>query len=337
MTANVTTTEIQSAIDNKTKPLGSLGQLEEIALQMALIQNTQSPTVSKPTIIVFAADHGMTKNPGISAFPREVTAQMVLNFVGGGAAINVFSKYNDINLIVVDAGVDFEFDPTINIVHNKIWYGTKDALVENAMTKDEMHNSFAKGATLVKQQKEAGCNTIGFGEMGIGNTASASLIYSAILNKPVAEFTGPGTGVTDIEGKARLLEKAQSRFTHALTVEEALIAFGGFEIAQMTGAMLEAGKQNMTVLVDGFIATAAWLIAINIEPALSANGILCHQSAEPAHQLILKELNKTPLLDLGLRLGEGTGAAIAVPIIKVACGFLSEMSTFGEASVSESV
>lgn len=330
------TSALQHKIDFKTKPLGSLGQLERIALRVGLIQNTLSPQLKNPALLVFAGDHGMTLNPGISAFPREVTPQMVLNFVGGGAAINAFCKQHSIDLQVVDAGVDFEFDPSLPIAHQKIARGTADCLVTDAMSCDQLDQALQKGAELVLARQAQGSNVIGFGEMGIGNSGSAALIYSALLNMDLEAVTGPGTGIQDLQGKIKLLSQAKARCPDIRTGHDALIAFGGFEIAQMCGAMIEAARQKMLILVDGFIATAAFLCAVDMAPAVKDFGIMCHRSAEPGHRLAAEKLQMEAILDLGLRLGEGTGTALAYPIIGSALAFLNEMASFESAGVSES-
>lgn len=327
---------LQHKIDFKTKPLGSLGQLEALALQVGLIQNTLSPQLLHPSMIVFAGDHGMTRTPGISAFPREVTPQMVLNFVQGGAAINAFCRQHQMDLQVVDAGVDFDFDPELPIVHAKIAHGTKDLQVEDAMSAEELDLSLSKGAELVLLQKAKGSNVIGFGEMGIGNSGSAALIYSQLLGLSLEQVTGRGTGVQDLDQKIHLLSQAQSRLPKKQSAAECLAAVGGFEIAQMCGAMIEAARQGFLILVDGFICTAAFVAAVQMAPAVKDFAVLCHRSAEPGHKLAAEALGMKPLLDLGLRLGEGTGAALSYPLILSALAFLNEMASFESAGVATS-
>ena len=344
--------QLQHIINHKTKPLGALGRLEEVALKIGLIQQTVHPVIQQPHIIVFAGDHGIAKTGLVNAYPQEVTAQMVLNFVNGGAAINVFCHQNKLTLKVVDAGVNFDFTSNpVQVINAKIGYGTKNYLNEPAMSVAEATQAIEKGKSIVAQTVAAGCNCIGFGEMGIGNTSSATLIMSAITGLPVVEFTGRGAGLNNeqLQTKINTLEQAYEK--HALKElarqpVELLARVGGFEIAMMAGAYLEAVQQKMIVLVDGFIATAALLIANELFIAekanSSANGwqsitdhcIFAHTSQEAGHEKILRHLGVTPLLNLGMRLGEGTGAALAMPLIQSAVHFLNEMASFESAGVS---
>ena len=344
--------QLQHIINHKTKPLGALGRLEEVALKIGLIQQTVHPVIQQPHIIVFAGDHGIAKTGLVNAYPQEVTAQMVLNFVNGGAAINVFCRQNKLTLKVVDAGVNFDFTSNpVQVINAKIGYGTKNYLNEPAMSVAEATQAIEKGKSIVAQTVAAGCNCIGFGEMGIGNTSSATLIMSAITGLPVVEFTGRGAGLNNeqLQTKINTLEQAYEK--HALKElarqpVELLSRVGGFEIAMMAGAYLEAVQQKMIVLVDGFIATAALLIAnelfIDEKANSSANGwhsitdhcIFAHTSQEAGHEKILRHLGVTPLLNLGMRLGEGTGAALAMPLIQSAVHFLNEMASFESAGVS---
>ncbi|NOQ27131.1 MAG: nicotinate-nucleotide--dimethylbenzimidazole phosphoribosyltransferase [Bacteroidales bacterium] len=327
--------KLQHKIDNKTKPLGSLGKLEDIALQVGQIQNTTSPELNNPTIIVFAADHGLA-DAGVSPFPKEVTHQMVLNFLDGGAAINVLSKQNGINLKVVDAGIDADFDNNPNLIHAKIAKGTKNILETPAMTIDECNKAIEKGKAIVQEQFNEACNVIGFGEMGIGNTSSASLLMSKITAIPIEDCVGKGTGHND-EGLKRKKEILKQAFEkHQLDSDpiKILSTFGGFEIAMMTGAYLRAAELNMTILVDGFIVTSALLVAYKINPLILENCIFTHNSNEQGHLHMLEYLNAKPILNLEMRLGEGTGAAVAYPIIKSAVNILNQMASFDDAGVS---
>ncbi|WP_026995115.1 nicotinate-nucleotide--dimethylbenzimidazole phosphoribosyltransferase [Flectobacillus major] len=328
---------IQHKIDFKTKPLGALGTLEQLALQIATIQGTTEPVLNNPHLVVFAADHGIAQE-GVSKYPPEVTFQMVMNFVRGGAAINVFCKQNQIKLQVVDAGVNGIFDKNIPIIHNKLQHtaGTKNILKEPAMSIKEGQKCIDRGATVVQDIFEQGCNIIGFGEMGIGNTSSASLIMSKICKIPVSECVGRGTGVDDeaLKHKVAVLTKAQQLYKGLDSPLKILTTFGGFEIAQMVGAMLQAAQNKMIILVDGFIATAAFLVASKIEPTVKEYAIFCHQSDENGHKKMLDFLGITPLLQLNLRLGEGTGCALAYPIVKSAVTFLNSMASFEVAGVS---
>ncbi|WP_205508624.1 nicotinate-nucleotide--dimethylbenzimidazole phosphoribosyltransferase [Longitalea arenae] len=345
---------LQHLIDYKTKPLGALGRLEEIALQAGLIQETTKPVINDPHIIVFAGDHGIAKTGLVNAYPQEVTAQMVLNFVNGGAAINVFCRQHQLTLKVVDAGVNFDFSPSaVDLIHAKIGNGTRNYLEEPAMRMTEAKQAIEKGRTIVQEVAAAGCNCIGFGEMGIGNTSSATLIMSAITKLPVEAFTGRGAGLNDaqLQKKIDTLQQVYKKQTlDALSDQpmELLARIGGFEIAMMAGAYLQAVQQRMIVVVDGFIATAALLIANAIfewekQPVmvpgwknLTDHCIFAHTSQEAGHERILRHLGVTPLLNLGMRLGEGTGAALAMPMIRSAVNFLNEMASFESAGVSNS-
>lgn len=332
---NTITDQIQHKINNKTKPLGSLGKLEQIALQIGEIQNTTSPKLENPTIIVFAADHGLA-DAGVSPFPKEVTHQMVLNFLNNGAAINVFSKQNNITLKVVDAGVDADFENNPNLIHAKVANGTKNILESAAMTIDECNKAIETGGNLVKQQHENGCNIIGFGEMGIGNTSSASLLMSKIIGINIEDCVGNGTG-HDAEGlkrKKEILKQAINKHQIDEDPINILSTFGGFEIAMMTGAFLKAAELGMIILVDGFIVTSALLVAHKINPEVIKNCIFTHTSNEQGHIKMLNHLNAEAILNLDLRLGEGTGAAIVYPIIQSSVNFLNEMASFEDAGVS---
>jgi nicotinate-nucleotide--dimethylbenzimidazole phosphoribosyltransferase len=327
--------KIKSKIDLKTKPLGSLGLLEKLATQICLIQNTLSPKLTNPTLLVFAADHGIAKD-GVSAYPSEVTPQMVLNFLNGGAAINVFCSQNNIALKIVDAGVNFDFKENEKLIDAKIAKGTKSFLTENAMTSTEVGVCFSKANEIVETVYKTNCNIIAFGEMGIGNTSSASMLMSALCNIPIEDCVGRGTGLDDkqLQNKINILKQAQQNHSTPKNAIEALEFFGGFEIAQICGAMLAAYDKNMLILVDGFIATSAFLCAYNINNKIKNNAIFCHQSDEQGHKKMLDYLCVSPLLNLGMRLGEGTGCAVAYPIIQSAVNFINEMASFESANVS---
>jgi nicotinate-nucleotide--dimethylbenzimidazole phosphoribosyltransferase len=338
---------LQHRIDTKTKPPGSLGRLEEIALQAGLVQQTLYPEIRHPHIIVFAGDHGISRTGLVNAYPQEVTQQMVLNFLRGGAAINVFCRQHGIALKIVDAGVNFNFadhfEPYMReiFICQKTGYGTKNYMHGPAMTEDEAGRAITKGKEVVEVITETtGCNCIGFGEMGIGNTSSASLIMSAITGLSVAACAGRGAGVGDeqLQTKIKTLEevfafhKLETIYTRPVSL---LSAVGGFEIAMMAGAYLKAKELKMLIVVDGFIACAALLIALGINPDVRANCIFAHTSHEQAHAAMLRYLDVQPLLHLNLRLGEGTGSALAIPLIQSAVGFLNDMASFEEAGVSD--
>lgn len=329
---------LQKKIDFKTKPLGSLGLLETIAVKIGSIQNTLTPKIIEPTIVVFAGDHGITKTKRVSPYPQEVTQQMVFNFLNGGAAINVFCKQNNINLKIVDAGVNADFDKNDNLISAKIAKGTKDFSLEKAMTTTQCNSALEKGKEIVKTLFHKNCNTIGFGEMGIGNTSSAALLMSYFTAINIENCVGKGTGL-DNEGlkqkKTILKEVYEKHIKNIDSPTEALATFGGFEIVMIAGAILEAAALKMTILIDGFIVTAALLAANAIDKNVLDYCVFTHSSGEQGHQKVLDFLHVKPILNLGLRLGEATGAALAFPIIKSAVQFLNEMATFESANVSE--
>ncbi len=327
--------EIQHKIDFKTKPIEALGLLEKVAFQIANVQQNPSPTLLNPHLVVFAADHGLARE-GVSKYPPEVTFQMVLNFVGGGAAINVFSKQNGLTLQVVDAGVMGNFPDTLPIIHQKVAHGTKSSWQESAMTLDEATKCIELGAKIVQDISAKDCNIIGFGEMGIGNTSAASLLMSKICNLPLSDCVGRGTGIDDEGLKHKIFVLEQVLAKHELVKKplEVLASVGGLEIVQMVGAMLQAAQNQMIILVDGFIATSAFLVAHALEPNVLDYAIFCHQSDENGHRLMLEYLKAEPLLKLNLRLGEGTGCALAYPLVQAAVNFLNEMASFESAGVS---
>ena len=328
--------QIQDKINNKTKPLGALGKLEQVALQIALIQQTETPQLTNPHLVVFAASHGIARE-GVSAYPSEVTYQMVLNFLNGGAAINVFTRQHGINLWLVDAGVDHDFEPADTLIDAKINYGTQSFLSQSAMMADECQRCLEKGRELVRKIRQTDCNIVGFGEMGIGNTSSASVLMSKLLDIPIDECVGRGTGLTDEQYEYKVLLLGQALTYHHNTgtdVLEVLQTFGGFEIAMMCGAFLEAAEQRMVVMVDGFIASVAFLCAFKLNPSIMDFAVFCHQSGEKGHARLLSELNAEPLLQLNMRLGEGTGCVVAYPLLQSAVAFLNEMASFESASVS---
>ncbi len=333
---------LQAKVNNKTKPLGALGQLEQLALQIGILQQTLTPSLNKPHVLVFAGDHGAAK-AGVSAFPQEVTWQMVENFLAGGAGINVFARQNGMAIKVIDAGVAHDFGVRDGLIDAKIAPGTHNYLAEPAMSAAQCASALQRGADLAHTLADEGCNVVGFGEMGIGNTAAASLITHALTGTPLVDCIGRGTGLDDagLARKRGLLAQAVARAAlpanadaKALTLA-VLAEFGGFEIVMMAGAMLGAAECGMVLLVDGFIVTSALLAASRIAPNIRDYCIFCHRSAEPGHLAQLHDLKANPLIDLGLRLGEGTGAALAYPIVKASVSFLNEMASFESAGVSE--
>ncbi|GAA4413818.1 nicotinate-nucleotide--dimethylbenzimidazole phosphoribosyltransferase [Nibrella viscosa] len=328
---------IRQKIDQKTKPTGSLGRLEDIATQIALIQQTLTPALSNPHILVFAGDHGLVAE-GISAYPPEVTYQMVQNFMAGGAAINVFCKQNGLNLLICDVGVNGTFaENTQTFVKFKIRPGTRNMRFEPAMTRDECEAALDAGRTLVNGVAYRGCTIVGFGEMGIGNTSAASLLMHRLTGLPLDQCVGAGTGLDEagVAHKTAILQEVATRYAGLTDLIDLLSAMGGLEIAALTGGMLQAAENGMVILVDGFISTAALLVAHALEPAILDYCIFCHQSDEAGHRRMLEYLNARPLLTLGMRLGEGSGAALAFPIIDSAVQMLIEMASFGQAGISQ--
>lgn len=335
---SISAAQVQAIIDGKTKPPGSLGKLESLALQIALAQQTDQPVLRQPHIVVFAADHGLA-DAGVSAFPKAVTAQMVHNFANGGAAINAFARQHQIQLVVADVGVDAIFPESLPITPLKVSNGTQNALTAPAMTAAQRQQCAQQSRSLVMEIISTGCNVIGFGEMGIGNTASASLIMSAVTGLPIADCVGRGTGLDDagLARKIEILQQVQSR--HALPADassdDILKAVGGFEIAHIADSFLVAAAQGCLVLVDGFIATAAYALAERSDPSIREKAIFCHTSAEQGHQRLLDYLGAEPLLNLGMRLGEGSGCAVAYPLLESAVAFLNDMASFATAGVSQ--
>jgi nicotinate-nucleotide--dimethylbenzimidazole phosphoribosyltransferase len=336
--SNALDSALQHKIDNKTKPQGSLGQLELLARQIGRIQQSLTPQLANPHLLVFAGDHGAAK-VGVSAYPQDVTWQMVENFLSGGAAINVFAKQSGMALNVIDAGVAHEFGSRDGLINAKSGPGTRNYVEEPAMTAAECAAALEKGAEIARALADEGCNVLGFGEMGIGNTASAALITHILTGAPLVDCIGRGTGLDDagLTRKRDLLTQAAKRAAlpanaDAMTV---LAEFGGFEIVMMAGAMLGAAERGMTLLIDGFIVTSALLAASRLAPNIREYCIFCHRSAEPGHLAQLHNLNADPLIDLGLRLGEGTGAALAWPLVRASAAFLNEMASFESAGVSE--
>lgn len=327
---------IQKKVDGKTKPIGSLGRLEEVAMQISCIQNSLQPELRRPAIMVFAGDHGITRE-GVSPYPQEVTYQMVMNFLRGGAAINVFARQNNIELKIIDAGVNHHFASHPHLTDAKVGMGTRSFLDGPAMTREECETALRKGFDLAEQLVRDGCNIVGFGEMGIGNTSSSAALMSVICDIPIEDCVGRGTGVTDsgLGHKRAILSRAVKNFTGEKDPLGVLAHFGGFELAMMSGAMMRAAQLGAVILIDGFCVTAAFLSASCFLPGLKEYALFCHQSDEQAHSRMLAWLDVKPLLNLNMRLGEGTGAAVALPLIKSAVNFMNEMASFADAEVSQ--
>ncbi len=323
---------LHARIAGKAKPLGALGQLETVAFRLGLVQNTLNPTIERPQMLLFAADHGLSAH-GVSAYPAAVTALMARNFAGGGAAINVFCRQNGWQLRVFDVGVDADLSDAPAVENHKVRPGTRDALRENALTRDEVEAAMQIGLEAAQVAARSNSNVLACGEMGIGNTATAALLMSRLLEWPIETCAGRGTGLDDagLERKIEVLSQVLARHADAPREAIALLsAFGGLEIAAMCGAFLGAASERMTILCDGFIASVALALAVEIAPATACYAILCHLSAERGHAKLSRYLVERgalpPLLDLGLRLGEGTGAALALPLVRASAAFLNEMA-----------
>ncbi|WP_428505045.1 nicotinate-nucleotide--dimethylbenzimidazole phosphoribosyltransferase [Roseateles sp.] len=327
------TAALQARIDGKTKPLGALGQLETLMLRLGLILGSETPQLKSPQMMVFAGDHGLARR-GVSAYPSDVTWQMVENFLAGGAAISVLARQHGLALSVVDAGVAHDFAPREGLIIAKIAHGTRDASAEAAMSIDQCATAIAAGKNLLRNKPG---NALLLGEMGIGNTSSAALLLARLQGLPVADCTGRGTGLDDaaLARKVAVLQEVLDLHVQANTPLQALAAFGGFEIAMMVGAVLQAALERRVIVVDGFIASSAVLVAARLQPAVLERCIFAHRSNESGHRLMLEALQAEPLLDLGLRLGEGSGAALAWPLLESACRILEDMASFASAGVSE--
>lgn len=332
-------TELQHKIDRKTKPLGALGRLEPLALQIGLAQQTLTPELRQPHIVVFAGDHGAAR-AGVSAYPQDVTWQMVENFLAGGAAINVFSRQMGLGLTVVDAGVNHDFGKRTGFIDAKIAPGTANYIEQPAMSAEQRDAALQRGREITHALADNGCNCVGFGEMGIGNTASASLLTHCLVGAEhgadLYTVTGRGTGLDDagLLHKRTLLKQALERGGRPIDPLAVLAEYGGLEIAMMAGAMLGAAERRMLVLIDGFIVTSALLVAHAIDPNVLPYCVFAHRSQEPGHGIQLDHLGVEPLMSLDLRLGEGTGAALAWPLVQSAVSFLNEMASFESAGVS---
>jgi nicotinate-nucleotide--dimethylbenzimidazole phosphoribosyltransferase len=326
---------LQHKIDHKTKPQGALGRLEGLALQLGLVQRSESPVLRQPQMVVFAADHGIAAE-GVSAYPQAVTVQMVGNMLAGGAAINVFARQHGFDLLVVDAGVAAELPAHPRLQARKMAPGTRNSCREAAMTRAEAQAALSAGMQVVAALPG---NVVAFGEMGIANTSAAALLLARLAGVGIEAAAGRGTGLDNAQllHKQSVLARTLLRHpaTEPLDVVGELAALGGFEIAMMAGAMLQAASERRLVLVDGFIAGAAALVARALAPNVRDYLVFCHLSAENGHRLLLSHLQARPLLELDLRLGEGTGALLAWPLVQSAAGFLNEMASFESAGVSE--
>lgn len=337
------TQALQHKLDQKTKPLGSLGQLESLGIQLGQILGTESPALEQPQLLVFAGDHGLAAR-GVSAYPSDVTWQMVENFLGGGAAVCVLARQHGITLTVVDCGVKHDFLQGLEpgtlrpgLLVRKVTQGeggTADASTQPAMTAGQCLEAIANGQAIVSQLPG---NALLLGEMGIGNTSAASLLLARLAGLDISVCTGAGTGLDDaaIVRKTAVLREVLRHHADATAPMAALAAFGGFEMATMLGAVIQAAHERRVVVVDGFIASAVMLVASALQPLVLQRCVFAHRSGERGHALMLDYLKAKPLLDMGLRLGEGSGAALAWPLLQSACAVLREMASFAQAGVSQ--
>ena len=323
-------------INNLTKPKGSLGRLEEIALQIALIQQTLTPTLHKPQNIIFAADHGIV-DEGVSLSPKEVTWQQLSNFLHGGAGVNFLCRQHGFELKIVDAGVDYDLPYEKGIIDMKVRRGTRNYLYEAAMTQEEMELCIERGAEVVRRCHEEGSNVLSFGEMGIGNTSSSSLWMTYFTGIPLEQCVGAGSGLNQqgIRHKYEVLKRSMENYNGDGSATDIIRYFGGLEMVMAVGAILQAAELKMLILVDGFIMTNCMLAAMQLCPAVKDYAIFGHCGDESGHKLILEYMQAKPLINLGLRLGEGTGAICAYPLVDSAVRMINEMDNFAHASITK--
>jgi nicotinate-nucleotide--dimethylbenzimidazole phosphoribosyltransferase len=330
-------TQTQTRLDNKTKPLGSLGLLEEFARRVAAISGSLQPDTTRKVIFTFAGDHGIVEE-GVSLFPKEVTPQMVFNFLAGGAGVNVLARHVGAEVRVVDVGVDFDFENAAGIIHRKVARGTRNFAKGPAMTRDETLAALQVGIDLADQCKAEGIGLVGTGEMGIGNTSPSSAIIAAISGISVRKLTHHGTGINDevLEHKIRVIEQGLAlNKPDATDPLDVLTKVGGLEIAAIAGLVLGCAANSIPVVIDGFISTAGALIASELHPNVRDYIFAAHQSVEIGHRFMLERIGVRPILDLDFRLGEGTGAALAMGLIEAGVKVLNEMATFEQAGVSK--
>ena len=323
-------------INNLTKPKGSLGRLEEIALQIALIQQTLTPALHKPQNIIFAADHGIV-DEGVSLSPKEVTWQQLSNFLHGGAGVNFLCRQHGFELKIVDAGVDYDLPYEKGIIDMKVRRGTRNYLYEAAMTQEEMELCIERGAEVVRRCHEEGSDVLSFGEMGIGNTSSSSLWMTYFTGIPMEQCVGAGSGLNQqgIRHKYEVLKRSMENYNGDGSATDIIRYFGGLEMVMAVGAMLQAAELKMLILVDGFIMTNCMLAAMQLCPAVKDYAIFGHCGDESGHKLILEYMQAKPLINLGLRLGEGTGAICAYPLVDSAVRMINEMDNFAHASITK--
>jgi len=330
--------KVQKRLDSLTKPPGSLGRLEEIVKDFARSSANASPKIQKKTIFIMAGDHGVAES-GVSAFPAEVTPQMVLNFLNGGAAINVLARHAGCETKVVDMGVKFDFQNPPGLIDRKIGHGTKNIAEGPAMTEKETVKAVIAGIRLAEDAARDGSDIIGTGEMGIANTTSSTAIFCALLDFTPEDITGSGTGLDEkgISCKAEIIKKALEKNEPFGSPLETLMKLGGFEIAGLVGLILGGARMNVPVVVDGFISTAAAVVAMEAAPFVRRKLFFAHLSNEKGHMKVMERLGIKPILDFDMRLGEGTGAALAISVIEASVKIFNEMATFESAGVSDAV
>jgi nicotinate-nucleotide--dimethylbenzimidazole phosphoribosyltransferase len=323
---------LRHAIDNKTKPLGALGRLEVLALQLGRVLGERTPRLREPQLLVFAADHGIAAR-GVSAYPSDVTWQMVHNFIGGGAAASVLARQHGLALTVVDVGVAHDFEPQPGLLRAKVAPGSADMTQGPAMTGQQCRDALQVGRSAVSERPG---NVVLLGEMGIGNSSAAALLAARLTGRPLASCVGRGTGLDDagLQRKLAVLQQAADRHADATAPLDLLACLGGLEMAALAGAALQAAAERRVIVVDGYICSAAVAVAAALAPAVLQRCVFAHTSAEPGHRALLAHLGAEPLLDLGLRLGEGSGAALAWPLLESATRLLAEMASFDSARVS---
>ena len=332
---------LQDKIDNLNKPKGSMGRLEELALQIGLIQQSLNPVLRHPCHLLFGADHGIERE-GVSVSPREITWQQMINFSRGGGGVNMFCRQHGFELFLIDMGVDYDLSPHAGILNRKIARGTRNFLHEPAMTSEEADRCIDIGAQLVSDCHAKGCSIISIGEMGIGNTSPSSVWMHLLTDIPLEQCVGAGAGLNTegIRHKLDILRQAVAHFQATLAggrpaPEVVMRHFGGFEMVAAVGAMLRAAELGMVILVDGFIMTACMLMATRLCPAVRPYAVYCHEGDEAGHRLLLHALHARGLLQLGLRLGEGTGALCAYPVVDSAVRMLGEMNNFENAHITK--
>lgn len=329
----------QKHLDNLTKPPGSLGRLEEFARRLVAITENRKPSLDKKVIFTLAGDHGIVAE-GVSAYPKEVTPQMVFNFLRGGAGINVLARHAGSEIVVVDIGVDHDFGEVEGLLNMKVMKGTRNFAKGAAMTRDEAVKCVESGIELANGYSKKGYKIIGTGDMGIGNTTPSSAIAAVLTGTPVSEVTGKGTGISDeaLLRKIKVIEDAiRLNKPDPKDAIDVLSKVGGTEIGGIAGVILGAASNRIPVIIDGFISTAGALVAYTIEPAVRDYMFAAHNSVEKGHRVMLERMGLTPIVDLGLRLGEGTGAALAMLMIEAGLKIYKEMATFQEAGVSDEI